>query len=100
VKVIRVTSGNPGVARSCLGGCLLIIGWVVVGVINVFSIHEFRLPEWQAIVLGIVWLLSFPVCTLLYLKWRGRRHSKAFGALEGKMNDKVLDRLRKQSPDR
>jgi hypothetical protein len=99
VKVYKVRSGDPQVAVSCLGGCGLLIGWVVVGVANVAFMSRSDTPQWMSVMVGIFWLLSFPVCTVAYLKWRGRRHSRAFKMLEGKMTEKMQERLRKQSPE-
>ncbi len=99
VKVVRIQTGDPQVAKSCLGGCLLMIGWVVVGVTNAVVLSKFDVPGWEAAILGIMWFLSAPIGAIIYLKWRGRRHTKAFEKLEGKMLEKSLERLRKQSPE-
>jgi len=99
VKIVRVRTGDPQVAKSCLGGCLLVIGWVVVGGVNVAIMVRSELESWQATLVGILWLLSLPVCMVAYLRWRGKRHSRAFSALAGKMAEKARARLRKQSPD-
>jgi len=99
VKTVRVQTGDSQVAKSCLGGCLLLIGWVVVGVINGAIAFRPQLEEWQAILVGIIWLLSLPVGMVAYLRWRGLRHSRAFRALEVKMTQKMRERLRKAPPD-
>ncbi len=99
MKIVRVQSGDPQVAKSCLGGCLLAIAWIVVGVVNVTIMIRTQLESWQMTLVGIVWVLSFPVGAFAYLRWRGKRHSRAFSALEGKMTEKTRERLRKQPPD-
>ncbi len=99
MEAVKVRSENSQVALSCLGGCLLIIGWIVVGVVNIALSEQLRLERWQVAIFGIVWLLSGPALGFAYVKWRGLRHKKAFQALETKMSEKTLDRLRKQSPD-
>jgi len=99
VKVRQVRSEGQQVAVSCLGGCGLLIGWLVVGVVNVAVISNFNTPPWMAVIVGIVWVLSFPVGMVAYLKWRGRRHSRAFAILEAKFTVKTRERLRKQSPE-
>jgi len=99
VKVYKVRSGDPQVAVSCLGGCGLMIGWVVVGMANVSMYRFFDIPNWAAGIAFLVWLLSFPVGTVVYLKWRGRRHSRAFKFLEAEFTEKTQERLRKQSPE-
>jgi len=75
------------------------IGWVLVGMANVSMYRFFNMPGWAASVAFLVWLASFPVGTVLYLKWRGRRHSRAFKVLEAKFTEKTQERLRKQSPE-
>lgn len=99
MKIVRVETGNSGVAKSCLGGCLLLLAWVGVGVVNIVIIEKFQIELWQATITGIVWLLSGPVCGVAYFRWRGQRHSRAFGALEQKMAGKARERLKKESPD-
>lgn len=99
MKVYKIGSGNPGVGRSCLGGCGLMIGWVLVGIGNVAFMSRFEVPPWMPWMLGCIWLLSAPVGAVVYLKWRARRHTQAFKILEGKMTEKTQQRLRKQSPD-
>jgi len=74
------------------------IAWLVIGVVNAIFMRRSDMPGWMSAMVGIFWLLSFPVCTVLYLKWRGRRHKKAFKILEGKMTEKTQERLRKQPP--
>lgn len=96
---VRVRTGDPQVFVGCVGGCLLMIAWLVVGVVNVAAMSRYDLPGWMSALIGIFWLLSFPVCTVLYLKWRSRRHKKAFQILEGQMTEKTQERLRKQSPN-
>jgi hypothetical protein len=55
-------------------------------------------PGWMSARKGISRFLSLPVCGVLYLKWRGRRHTKAFKILEGKTTEKTQERLRKLPP--
>lgn len=99
MKVVRVRTGDSQVAVSCFGGCMLLLGWIVVGIINVGLSIQLKLEGWQSAIFGMVWLLSAPAVGFAYLKWRGLRHKKAFQALETKMSEKALDRLRKQSPE-
>jgi hypothetical protein len=99
VKIIKVRTGDPQVAVSCLGGCLLLIGWVGVGVANLALMWKYEVASWQAAIIGIVWLLSGPVCAVAYFKWRGLRHTRAFIALETKMTRKRQEQLRKKPPD-
>ncbi len=99
MKVYKVGSGNPGVGSSCLGGCGLMIGWVLVGIANGLFMSRVETPPWMAWMVVCIWLLSAPVGAVVYLKWRGRRHTKAFKILEGKMTEKTQERLRKQSPE-
>lgn len=99
MKVYKVRSGDPQVAVSCLGGCGLMIAWVLVGVANVSLYRFFNMPAWAATVVFLVWLLSFPVGTVVYLKWRGRRHSRAFKILEAEFTEKTQERLRKPPPE-
>lgn len=99
MTIVRVQTGDPQVAKSCFGGCLLLIGWLVVGVVNVIIMVRSQLASWQETLVGIVWLLSLPVGSVAYLRWRGKRHSKAFSILEGKMVEKMRERLRKEPPE-
>jgi len=99
MKAVKVRSENSQIALSCLGGCGLLILWVAVGVVNVVLSEQLRLEGWQMAIFGIVWVLSGPVVAVAFFKWRGVRHKKAFLALEAKLGEKTLDRLRKQSPD-
>lgn len=99
MNAVRIRTEGSQVALSCLGGCLLGIGWIAVGIVNVALSDRLGLPLWQSVIFFIVWLLSGPVLGAAYLKWRGLRHQKAFRALETRMSEKTLDRLRKHSPD-
>jgi hypothetical protein len=96
---MKVRSENSQLALSCLGGCGLLILWVAVGVLNVVLSEQLRLEGWQMAVFFIVWMLSGPVVAVAFFKWRGLRHKKAFLALETKLSEKALDRIRRQSPD-
>lgn len=98
MKLVKVRTGDPQVAVGCVGGCLLMIAWVVVGVVNAAAMNKFDTPQWMGVTVWIFWLLSAPAGTVAYLKWRARRHKKAFQALEGKMAEKTQERLRKPSP--
>ena len=99
MKIVRVQTGDSQVAKSCLGGCLLLAAWVGVGVVNIVIIEQLQLELWQATISGIIWLFSGPVCMVVYVRWRGKRHSRAFGALEQKMAKKARERLRRESPE-
>lgn len=82
-----------------LGLCALFIVWLLVGVLNValIRINSFSALAGGAIIL--TWLFSGPIWLILFLRWRGKRFTKAYDSLRDKLLERARERLKTDSSE-
>jgi hypothetical protein len=86
-----------GAMKTFLGLCLMFVAWIVVGIANVVVLQSMSSGQFWAAPIMIVWLISGPAWAVLFIRWRGKRFSKAYDQLREKFARDTHERLKGSS---